>query len=435
LLGEPDPESAAEHDHDMAKHPRTAGRTTFGQIVDEPVEGTAMTGEAVASSIRRRAISIFDTTLRDGEQAPGNGMLPEQKLAVALQLEEVGVDLIEAGFPASSPSDFKAAKLLAENLRTARVASFCRAVRDDVESAVEAAGTDNHQIQVLATASASHLVHKRGISLEEAVHEVRDAVGFARQLGITDVSVALEDSSRGSTELLRPLMDAALESGATTLVVCDTSGCLVPAELGELVHSVRSFVGSTTTISVHCHDDMGLAVANALAGIAAGADQVQATIAGIGERAGNTALEELAAALVYKADCLGASTSIRTQKLFGAFEALDAAISLTTQRNKAIFGANAFATQAGIHQAGMLRNPETYEYVDPKLFGRDRSILVGRHSGTAVLKYLLDQLDVPADRGRVTELYEELIAGRTDGTCDTLDDLRRRLSDRFLVSR
>jgi 2-isopropylmalate synthase len=392
-----------------------------------------MTG-AVADGTETRRISIFDTTLRDGEQAPGNGMTPEQKLQVGLQLEALGVDLIEVGFPAASPADFKAAQLLSENLRTARFTTFCRAVRRDIEQALLAGGTANHQVQILATGSDFHLTHKRGITRADAVREVRDSTAFAAASGIADISVGIEDASRGEPELLRALTDAAHEAGATTIVICDTSGCLTPGEFGDLVALMRPWIPANHKLSIHCHDDMGLGVANALAGITAGADEVQVTLAGIGERAGNTALEELAATLLYRGDRIGAHTAIRTERLFEAFQVLSDAIDLHVPSNKALFGANAFATQAGIHQAGMLRNPETYEYIDPKRFGRERAILVGRHSGSAVVRHLLDQLGIPAERELVTDLYNEFIANHSNRQCDTLAGLRERLKDHFTLA-
>jgi 2-isopropylmalate synthase len=382
-----------------------------------------------ASAIR--TISIFDTTLRDGEQAPGNAMRPEQKLAIALQLEALGVDVIEVGFPASSSSDRTAAELISKALTRSRFASFCRAVGADVKTAVDAGGTDRHQIQVLATGSQLHLEHKRGISRDEAVREVRETLVFARDLGVTDLSVGIEDSTRGDQDLLHALVDGSLEAGVGTIVLGDTSGCLLPEEYAELVALVRAWLPSEVLLSTHCHDDFGLAVANALAGVSAGADEVQVTLAGIGERAGNTALEEFAAAILYKGEKLGLRTTIRTEDLFGAFGVLAEAISLEPLRTKAIFGTNAFATQAGIHQAGILRKPETYEYLEPGRFGRSRTLLVGRHSGRAVLRYLLDQLSVEPDEATVDRLYNEYVLARPDGSCDALAVLRERLAGEF----
>jgi 2-isopropylmalate synthase len=385
----------------------------------------------ISDASAMRTISIFDTTLRDGEQAPGNAMRPEQKLAVALRLEALGVDVIETGFPASSSSDRIATELISKALTRSRFSSFCRAVGGDVKAAVEAGGIERHQIQVLGTGSRLHLEHKRGITRDEAVSEVRDTLVFARDLGVTDLSVGIEDASRGERDLLHALVDGSLEAGAGTIVLADTSGCLLPGEYAELVALVRAWLPADVVLSTHCHNDFGLAVANALAGVSAGADEVQVTLAGIGERAGNTALEEFAAALLYKGEQTGLRTEIRTEDLFEAFGVLAKAISLEPLRTKAIFGTNAFATQAGIHQVGILRKPETYEYLEPGRFGRSRSLLVGRHSGRTVLRYLLDQLLVDPDEAILDRLYDEYVLARADGSCDTLEVVGQRLAAEF----
>jgi len=378
---------------------------------------------------KQRVISVFDTTLRDGEQAPGNEMSPEDKLVMAQYLEALGVNVIEAGFPASSPQEVAAARLLRSGLKKATIATFCRAVRADVLTAVDAIGTERHQVQILATASELHLEHKRGISRGEAVGEIADSVSYAAELGVENISVALEDSSRGHPDLLRALIDASVVSGATTLVVCDTSGCLTPAEFGSLISDIREYAPDDVTLSTHCHNDMGLALANALAGIEAGADQVQTTLGGVGERSGNTALEEFAAVMRYKGGCLGARTLIDSKELFGAFTALRDIIDLETVRNKAIFGENAFATQAGMHQAGVLRKPETYEYLEPTEFGRERSIIISRHSGRAVIRHILEEENIGYDNALLNRLYATFIDGRESSGRETLDSLRLRISE------
>jgi 2-isopropylmalate synthase len=378
-----------------------------------------------------RVVSIFDTTLRDGEQAPRNGMTAENKVDMALRLEALGVDVVEVGFPAASPTDYKAAKLAAQSLQRATIATLSRTTRADVEVAVDAIGVERHQVQLLATASDLHLEHKRGISRSDAVREVSDATRFAASLGVTDISVGLEDASRGDPDLLRALVDAGLEAGATTVAVGDTSGCLVPQEYGELIAMIRSWLPAGTTLSTHCHDDMGLALANALAGVAAGADQVQTTLAGVGERSGNTPLEELAAVLAYKSSRLGAVTRIRTGALYEAYLALKNFMRLEEVRNKAIVGSNAFATAAGIHQLGVLQRPETYEYLEPGDFGRERSILISRHSGRAVLRYLVEERGAHLEPEAIGQLYEELIGSRTDGEVETLGQLGAQVAERL----
>lgn len=378
-----------------------------------------------------RRVSVFDTTLRDGEQAPGNAMEPEQKLEVALRVEELGVDLIETGFPASSPSEFIATRLISQHLTSARFVTFCRAVRRDIEVAVDAGGVANHQIQIMATGSDLHLEHKRGITRRMAVDEVVEAVEFARSLGLTDVSIPIEDASRGEPELLHEITVSAMQAGATTFVLGDTSGCLLPSEYGDLVAMFRRWAPPPITISTHCHDDFGLATANAVAGVRAGANEVQVTLGGIGERAGNTPLEEFVALATYKREQLGFYTDVNTELMYAAYGVLREAIQLEEPRNKAIFGAYAFGTAAGVHQQGMLTNPATYEYVEPARFGRERSILISRHSGRVVLRHLLDQLAVQVDDAKLSELYEKHIAARAGSGCERLADLRDRLSREF----
>ncbi|MFF9667372.1 pyruvate carboxyltransferase, partial [Streptomyces althioticus] len=214
-----------------------------------------------------RRISVFDTTLRDGEQAPGNAMTAEQKLDVAMAIQSLGVDVIETGFPAASPTDFKATRMMSEQLTDARLSSFCRSVPRDVEVAVEAGGIERHQIQLLVTGSDMHLEHKRGITREQAYAEVRAAIRTAKELGVTDISIGIEDASRGEHDLLRGYCEIVAEAGATTIALGETSGCLVPAEFGDLTHTVRQWLPAETVLSVHCHDDFGLAVANTLAGL------------------------------------------------------------------------------------------------------------------------------------------------------------------------
>ncbi|ANJ06022.1 LeuA family protein [Streptomyces parvulus] len=382
-----------------------------------------------------RRIRVFDATLRDGEQAPGNAMSPEQKLALALKLEEIGVDVVETGYPGSSPSDFKATQLIAQSLTRAGFATFNRCSREDIRLSMEAAGDDpRHQVQVCCTGSDIHLRHKRGITRAEGLREIDDSVRFARSLGAVDINLAVEDASRGEHDWIRALVGTAVEAGATAVTLADTTGFAVPQEFGELIATVRACVSDDIVLATHCHDDLGLSLANALAGLAAGADEVQATLAGIGERSGNTPLEELAAVLSYKSAELGMDTGLRTELLDEAYVMLADAIALDRPRNKAVLGTNSFATQAGIHQAAMLQNPVTYEFIKPESFGRRRSLLVGRHSGRSILRHLLAQLSVPADDDLVGRLYQEYIADRPGGECDELDVLRDRLASRLGVT-
>jgi 2-isopropylmalate synthase len=382
-----------------------------------------------------KRISIFDTTLRDGEQAPNNAMSPAQKLALALKIESLGVDAIEGGFPASSPDEFRATRALAQGLTRARLVSFCRASRADVDVALEAGGVSaRHGLQILATGSDLHLEHKRRITRAQGIAEVVDTVRFARTCGVSMISVGIEDASRGDLQYLRQLVEASVEAGARNLVVADTTGYATPQEYAELVAHVRRWAPEPIQLATHCHDDFGLALANTVAAIEAGADEAQVTLGGIGERAGNTPIEEFAALLHYKRDLLGCYTDIRLERLYDAYEQLRATIQLDEPRNKAIFGKYAFSTAAGIHQQGVLRNPSTYEYVEPQAFGRDRALVVARHSGRSVLRFLLDELGIATDESRLDELYRAYVTSRPEGDCEDLSVLKERLRNDLLVA-
>ncbi|MEU3524261.1 pyruvate carboxyltransferase [Streptomyces sp. NPDC038707] len=377
---------------------------------------------------RTRRVSVFDTTLRDGEQAPGNAMTPEQKLELALDLAGLGVDCVEAGFPASSPSDFEATRLIARNLTGTRFATFSRTTRRDVQAAVEAGGTENHELQMSATGSRVHLVHKRGISRETAIWEVADTVAFARSLGVRHISVGIEDATRGDDDLVRALTETAVQAGASCIVLADTTGCHTPQEFGDLVRKVRAWAPPPVRVSTHCHDDFGLSLANALAGLQAGADEVQVTLGGIGERAGNTPLEELAALLAYKGELLGMHTDIRLDAMYAVYGRLREMIGLAEPRNKPLFGKYVFGTAAGIHQQGILSDPSTYEFVEPARFGRERSLLIGRHSGRTVLRHLVAGLGVTVTEDELEELYRVHVSERLDGDCEDLAVVRERVA-------
>lgn len=389
----------------------------------------------MAEQAKGRRVSILDTTLRDGEQAPGNAMLPDQKLDLAKRLEALGVDCVEAGFPASSPRDFEATRLIAQSLTKARFATFSRTVRRDIEIAVEAGGVANHELQMVATGSDIHLEHKRGITRAQAIHEVTDSVAFARSLGLQHISVGIEDASRGADELLRALTESAVEAGADCVIIADTTGCCTPAEFGDLVAKVRAWAPPPIRLSTHCHNDFGLSVANALTGVEAGADEVQVTLGGIGERGGNTPLEELAAILAYKSDQLGLYADLDLEHMYEAYNLLRHTIGLEEPRTKPIFGKYAFSTAAGLHQQGILNNPATYEYVEPERFGRERSLLIGRHSGRTVLRYMLDQLGIEVDDEQLAELYRVHITERPGADCEDMSIVQQRLATELRAAR
>lgn len=357
-----------------------------------------------------RHLSIFDTTLRDGEQAPGNSMTFEQKMEMFTVLDNLGFDLIESGFPSATEYDFQVTRELSKMARHSKICAFVRANRADIDTSLRAL-QDSHsfQIQTLAVGSHIHLEHKRKMTAEAAILEATDAVRYLRAQGVTDVSLGVEDASRGDYDYLQRLITSGVEAGATTVVIADTVGCALPHQFARLVQAAKGWVGDSVKLSIHCHDDLGLALANALAGVHAGADEVQTTLCGIGERAGNTAFEELAAVLSYKRDYYGADTPIDRSRVYAACQRLIDLLDLPVARHKSVIGKYVFATEAGIHQHGMMNNPITYEYVEPHLFGRERQILIGRHSGRNVLRGRLQGRGIEVDNRLLEALYDHIM--------------------------
>ena len=336
----------------------------------------------------RPRITIFDTTLRDGEQSPGCSMTVEEKLRLAQQLQALGVDVIEAGFPIASEGDFRAVQLIARTVRQTRIAALARCKRDDIARAWGAVSdAERPRIHTFLATSDLHLHYKLKISRSEAVKQAREAVAQARSL-CDDVEFSPEDATRSDFNFLCEVLETAIESGATTLNIPDTVGYTVPTEFGALIESLRAKVRGIkkVVISVHCHNDLGLAVANSLAALAAGARQVECTINGIGERAGNAALEELVVAMKVRPDRVPYETGIRHEALFPTSRLLSELVGFAPQPNKAIVGRNAFAHEAGIHQHGMLSNPLCYEIMTPESVGAAGTQLVlGKHSGRHAL--------------------------------------------------
>ncbi len=373
-----------------------------------------------------RALRVFDTTLRDGEQAPGNSMRTAEKIEVALLLEDLGVNTIEAGFPASSPLDAAAAREIARRVRRATVCCFARCNPADIDAALTALdGAAAPQIELAAVGSDIHLQHKRRITRQEAVRELAQGVEYARGRGVPDVLIGLEDGSRGAPDYLRALVRAGIEAGGTMVVLADTIGRCLPEDMHQLVTQVKAWSGDVP-VAVHCHDDLGLAVANTLAAVKAGADEVQVTLCGIGERAGNASFEEVVAAVDARRDALGRTTTIDLRRIPQACGRLLDIISERLPRAKAVIGANAFATEAGIHQQGILRDPSTYELLDPERFGRSRRLVIGRHSGRNIIRYKLGAQRVTPDPVAVDRLYHELL---------TADDVTAFDDDALLVKR
>lgn len=349
----------------------------------------------------KRRITIFDTTLRDGEQSPGASMNIEEKLRIAHQLEKLNVDVIEAGFPIASIGDFEAVKKIAETIKGPQIAGLCRANDKDIDRAWEAlepAG-DRGRIHTFIATSDIHMERKLQMKpaevLAAAVKAVKRAAGYTK-----NVEFSCEDAVRTRIEFLAEVVEAAIDAGATTVNIPDTVGYTIPTEYFDIITHLKQNVPNIdkAVISVHCHNDLGLAVANSLAAIRAGAGQVECTINGIGERAGNCSIEEVVMALRTRHDIMPYTTDINTEHIYAASRLLSTVTGIVVQPNKAIVGANAFAHEAGIHQHGVLMDKETYEIMTPESIGLNQNKLVlGKHSGRHAFVARLEDLgyDLP----------------------------------------
>jgi 2-isopropylmalate synthase len=361
--------------------------------------------------MERLPIRIFDTTLRDGEQSPGCSMSVSEKLRLAQQLDRLGVDVIEAGFPIASDGDFEAVQAVSAQVRRPIIAGLARACAADIDRAWQAVQKAAHpRIHVFLATSDIHLNYKLRISREECLQQAAESVRRARSY-CGDVEFSPEDATRSDSEFLYEVLAAVAEAGATTLNIPDTVGYTTPAEYGELISNIgRKFAGDDVTISTHCHNDLGLAVANTLAGVRAGARQVECTINGIGERAGNAALEEIVMAMRVRADRYAYATGVSTEQLYPTSQLLTEITGVSVQPNKAIIGRNAFAHEAGIHQDGMLKNPLTYEIMTPQSAGvPDSTFVLGKHSGRHALGLRCDQLGFHFERQQLDEIYRRFI--------------------------
>ncbi len=364
--------------------------------------------------MERERVRIFDTTLRDGEQAPGFSMTAAEKVRMAEQLDELGVDIIEAGFPISSDGDFEAVWAVAARVRRATIAGLARAVTGDIDRAWAAlSGARKPRIHVFLATSDLHLEHKLRIDRATCLARTRESVAYARAR-TADVEFSAEDATRSDLDFLCDVAAAAVEAGATTINLPDTVGYALPADITRMFTAVARRVGRGVTLSAHCHDDLGMAVANSLAAVQAGARQVECTINGIGERAGNAALEEVVMAMHVRREALPFDTSISTTELVPASQALSAIVGVAPPPNKAIVGDNAFAHESGIHQDGMLKHELTYEIMRPESVGAAGTRLVlGKHSGMRgldarcrALGHRLRQPELERIYRRVTELAD-----------------------------
>jgi 2-isopropylmalate synthase len=352
-------------------------------------------------------VYIFDTTLRDGEQSPGCSMTMPEKLKMAEALVELGVDILEAGFPIASDGDFEAVDAVSRQFPWVQVCALARACTGDVERAAKALQQAKRpRIHTFIATSDIHLKHKLRKTRQQVLDEAVAAVSLARNY-TEDVEFSAEDATRTDYDYLEQVCKAVVEAGARTVNLPDTVGFSVPDEYAELIGRMVKALGDRAIVSVHCHDDLGLAVANSLAAVKAGARQVECTINGIGERAGNAALEELVTIFKTRHDRVPFETNIHSEKLFGSSQLLTQFISFGPQPNKAIVGENAFAHEAGIHQDGYLKEPTTYEIVSPASVGVPETRLVlGKHSGRHALKNRADALGYDLTREELDEVYE-----------------------------
>ena len=355
-------------------------------------------------------VLIFDTSLRDGEQAPGCSMNTEEKLAFARKLQKLGVDIIEAGFPIASSGDAEAVRRVATEVEGPIIAGLARCVEKDIDVAWHAVRCSSRpRIHTFLATSDIHLACKLKIGRDEALRQVSQMVANAKAL-CADVEFSPEDATRSDVKFLCEVLQAAVEAGATTLNIPDTVGYTTPLEFGNLIRTIRQQLRGAehVVISVHCHNDLGLAVANSLAGIEAGARQVECTVNGIGERAGNASLEEIAMVLHVRKDRYPVETGIRHQEIHSSSRLLSKILGFETQPNKAIVGRNAFAHEAGIHQHGVLSNPLCYEIMVPETIGLppDR-IVLGKHSGRHALAYKFRQMGYDLSGEEISGLYQE----------------------------
>ncbi|HXG43822.1 MAG TPA: 2-isopropylmalate synthase [Gemmatimonadales bacterium] len=373
-------------------------------------------------------VLIFDTTLRDGEQAPGNTMTPEEKLRLAQQLDALGVDVLEAGFPAASEGDFRSVREIAREVRRPVIAALARCHERDIDLAGEAlSGAARGRLHVFIATSDVHLQHKLRLSRDEVLALARRAIRQAR--GYTDdVEFSAEDASRTDLDFLCRVVELAIAEGATTINLPDTVGYALPQEYAAMFRAVRERVPGADRVvfSAHCHDDLGLAVANSLAAIEAGCGQVECTVNGIGERAGNAALEEIVMAARVRPQLARFRTGIRSEEIYRTSQLLSYLTGSFPQPNKAIVGRNAFAHEAGIHQHGVLQHGLTYEIMRPETVGIPRSTLVlGKHSGRHALERRYRELGYELPEAKLNELYQQFTA---------LADRKREILDEDLLA-
>ncbi len=356
-------------------------------------------------------VYIFDTTLRDGEQSPGCSMTVDEKLSMASVLVELGVDILEAGFPIASEGEFAAVDTISRSFSGSRVAALARACKLDVERAALALKhAKRPRLHTFIATSDIHLKYKLKMTRSRVLEDAAAAVELARKY-VDDVEFSAEDATRTDPDYLEEVCKAVVAAGARTVNIPDTVGCSIPDEFASLVRRIVGCIGSDAIVSVHCHNDLGLAMANSIAAMQAGARQIECTVNGIGERAGNCALEEIVMAIQTRQDRLPYHTNVVTEKLFPASQMLTQQISFGPQPNKAIVGRNAFAHEAGIHQDGFLKERTTYEIIDPRTVGVPSSrLILGKHSGRHALRERCEYLGYNLSPAELKAVYERFIA-------------------------
>lgn len=373
-------------------------------------------------------IAIFDTTLRDGEQSPGCSMNLQEKIKMARQLEFLGVDIIEAGFPIASEGDFEAVRAISAEIKNTKIAALARTTELDISRAAKALEkAKQSRIHTFVATSDIHLEYKLKKTREQVLEMTRKAVRLAKNY-VEDVEFSAEDATRSDVEFLCEVFKTAVEEGATVLNVPDTVGYTLPNEYSNLIKTIKEKVvgDKDVTISVHCHNDLGLAVANSLSAVAAGARQVECTINGIGERAGNASLEEIIMICAVRADRMPFEMNIKTDQLYPTSQLLSSIISFGVQPNKAIVGRNAFAHEAGIHQHGVLSNPLCYEIMTPESVGvPSNDIVLGKHSGKHALAARYNELGFELNPNEIGEIYSKFTA---------LADKKKNIYDQDLLS-
>ena len=384
----------------------------------------------------KNKIIVFDTTLRDGEQSPGCSMNTEEKIKVALQLEKLGVDVIEAGFAAASPGDFDAVSRIAEVVKNSSICSLSRAIENDIKQSGLAVGkAPKHRIHTFIATSPIHMQYKLKMSPEEVIKRAIHAVEYARTF-VDDVEFSLEDAGRSEISFMKEVMDAVIGAGASTINLPDTVGYRLPTELAAMVKELSDYAAKRAIISVHNHNDLGLATANTLAAVLSGARQIEVTINGLGERAGNSALEEAVMAIKTRKDAFGdLYTGINTKEIYATSRLVATITGVEPQQNKSIVGKNAFSHESGIHQDGVLKHQETYEIMKPEDVGvyKDSTLILGKHSGRAAFRDKIEHLGF--DKITDVELNTafdrfKILADKKKDVTD--DDIRMLITDESL---